>query len=155
MAKENDRFALLNELFKENNTSDYSTALKYADEFYNLAMAKGDSVRIVQGGRMRAFTLMDLGRNEEVVSELNYILGITKRNQNRYPELKNQVKFILNNAGLANMYLGNYDKALDLHYQSLLIREEEGDKKSMRTAINNIGLVFYNLKDYELSLIHI
>ena len=152
MAKENDRFALLNELFKENNTSDYSTALKYADEFYNLAMAKGDSVRIVQGGRMRAFTLMDLGKNEEVVSELNYILGITKRNQNKYPELKTQIKFILNNAGIANMYLGNYDKALDLHYQSLLIREEEGDKKSMRTAINNIGLVFYNLKDYERAI---
>jgi len=152
LAKENDRFALLNELFKENNTSDYSTALKYADEFYNLAMAKGDSVRIVQGGRMRAFTLMDLGKNEEVVSELNYILGITKRNQNKYPELKTQIKFILNNAGIANMYLGNYDKALDLHYQSLLIREEEGDKKSMRTAINNIGLVFYNLKDYERAI---
>jgi K+-sensing histidine kinase KdpD len=34
----------------------------------------------------------------------------------------------------------------------LLIREEEGDKKSIATALNNIGLVFYHLKDHKKAI---
>ncbi len=146
-AKSEQRFEILNALFKENNSNDFNEALHFAEEFNNQAIANGDSVRIVQGGRMRAYSLMYLGRNTEAVDVLIGILGIAKRNQNKFPDLKTQIKFILNNAGLAYMYLGNYDKALSFHYQSLAIREEEGDKKSIRNALNNIGLVFYNLND--------
>ena len=149
LAKNEDRFELLNELFKQNNSANFNEALGFADEFNDLAISRGDSVRMVQGGRMRAYTLMDLGRNEEAVGVLVRILGIAKRNQQTYPELKKQIKFILNNAGVANMYLGNYDKALDFHYKSLELREEEGDKGAIRTSYNNIGLVYFNLKDYE------
>ncbi|HTH56413.1 MAG TPA: tetratricopeptide repeat-containing sensor histidine kinase [Cyclobacteriaceae bacterium] len=146
------RFVVLNELFKETNSYNFNQALDYAKQFNDLAQSSGDSVKMVQGGRMRAYSLMDLGHNEEAVVVLTDVLGIARRNQNKYPELKKQIKFILNNAGLANMYLGNYDKALDLHYQSLTIREEEGDRKAIRTALNNIGLVFFNLKDYDRSI---
>ncbi len=146
------RFTILNELFKETNSTNFNEALGYATQFNELAITAGDSLRIVQGGRMCAYSLIDLGKNDDAVVVLARILGVAKRNQVKIPELKKQIKFILNNAGLANLYLGNYDKALDLHYQSLLIREEEGDKKSIRTALNNIGLVFFNLKDYERSI---
>ncbi|GHN03140.1 histidine kinase [Cytophagales bacterium WSM2-2] len=95
---------------------------------------------------------MDLGRNEEALATLKSTLNLVYRNQKEYPELKKQIKFILNNAGIASVSLGNYDKALEYHYQSLQIREEEGDKKSIRNALNNIGLVFYNLRDYEKSI---
>src|SRR5258705_10057565 len=97
---------------------------------------------------------MDLGRNEDAVGCLIEALGIARRNQKNDENLKGQLKFILNNAGLAYTYLGNYDKALDYHYQSLLIREEEGDKKSIRNALNNIGLVFYHLKDDDKAIQH-
>ncbi len=150
--KTDDRFTILNELFKAYNAVDYSAALGYADDYYDFAMAKGDSVKIVGGGRMRAYALMDLARSEEAAEVLNITLGIARRNEKKYPELKGQIKFILNNAGLASMNLGNYDKALDFHYKSLVIREEEGDKKSIRTALNNIGLVFYSLKDYDKAI---
>lgn len=148
-ANDDDRFNILNELFKLNNSTDFNVALRYADDFDNLASSKGDSVRMVQGGRMRAYSLMDLGRNEEAVAALTKVLGIASRNQEKYPELEMQIKFILNNAGLANMYLGNYDRALDFHYKSLVLREEEGDKAAIRTSYNNIGLVYFNLRDYE------
>ncbi len=151
-AQKDDRFIIFNELFKQYNSTDYKTALNYANGFYNLAVSNADSVRIVQGGRMRAYSLMDLSRNEEAIETLGKILGIARRNQKSSPELKKQIKFILNNAGLANMYIGNFDKALNLHYQSLLLREEEGDMKSIRTARNNIGLVFYNIKDNERAI---
>ncbi|HEV8514615.1 MAG TPA: tetratricopeptide repeat-containing sensor histidine kinase [Cyclobacteriaceae bacterium] len=142
----------MNELFKAYNSTNFDEALIYADDFSNQALATGDSVRIVQGGRMRAYALIYLGRNEEATEVLIHILGVAKRNQNKYGDLKGQIKFILNNIGLAYTYLGNYDKALEYHYQSLLIREEEGDKKSIRNALNNIGLVFHNLKDDERAI---
>lgn len=151
-AKGETRFAVLNELFKQTNTSNFEEAFTYASQYNDLAVSLGDSSKIVQGGRMKAYSLMDLGKNEEAVNTLLFVLKVANRNQLKYPELKPQIKFILNNAGIAYMYLGNYDKALDLHYQSLIIREGEGDKRSIRTALNNIGLVFYNLKDYERSI---
>jgi signal transduction histidine kinase len=147
-----DRFEILNELFKVYNSTNFNEALIYADNFSDQALAIGDSVRIVQGGRMQAYALIYLGKNEAAVEVLIKILGIATRNQSKYPDLKSQIKFILNNIGLAYTYLGNYDKALDYHYQSLLIREAEGDKKSIRNALNNIGLVFYYLKDNEKAI---
>lgn len=146
------RLQTLNELHMAYRLTQFDSALHYANLHYDLAQSLADSFEIVQGGRMRAYSLMDLGRNEEAAKVFIKILGIAKRNQKKYPDLKKQIKLILNNAGLANMYLGNYDKALDLHYQSLTVREEEGDQKAIRTALNNIGLVFFNLKDYDRSI---
>jgi signal transduction histidine kinase len=143
------KFPILNQLFKQYNQIDYNTALSYAREFYSLGRQFGDSVKIVEGGRMIAYSLMDLGRNDEAIEILIQTLKIADRNTKNYPEIKKQIKFILNNAGLAYTYLGNYDKALEYHFKSLLIREEEGDKKSIGTALNNLGLVFFNLKDYK------
>ncbi len=151
-SKGDDRFEILNELFKIYNSTNFNEALIYADDFSDQALATGDSARIVQGGRMRAYSLIYLGKNDDATDVLIRILGIAKRNQNKYPGLKGQIKFILNNIGLAYTYLGNFDKALDYHYQSLLIREEEGDKKSIRNALNNIGLVFHNLNDDEKAI---
>ncbi len=147
-----DKFLLLNQLFKEYNQVDYKIALGYATEFDNLAIQTGDSVKMVEGGRMRAYSLMDVGENDSAIEILLYVLKIAERNRERFPDLKKQIKFILNNIGIAYTYVGNYDRALEYHFQSLQIREEEGDKKSIHNALNNIGLVFYNLKDYKKAI---
>jgi signal transduction histidine kinase len=147
-----DKFLLLNQLFKEYNQVDYKIALGYAIEFDNLAMQTGDSVKMVEGGRMRAYSLMDIGENDSAIEILLYVLKIAERNRERFPDLKKQIKFILNNIGIAYTYVGNYDRALEYHFRSLQIREEEGDKKSIHNALNNIGLVFYNLKDYKKAI---
>jgi signal transduction histidine kinase len=147
-----ERFTILNELFKEYNQVDYKVALSYASEFNILAKQVGDSVKIVEGGRKIAYSLMDLGKNDEAITNLIEVLGIAERNKGKYPEIKKQIKFILNNAGIAYNHLGNYDKALEYHFKSLLIREEEGDKKSIGTALNNLGNVFYNLKDHKKAI---
>jgi signal transduction histidine kinase len=34
----------------------------------------------------------------------------------------------------------------------LVLREEEGDKGSIKTSLNNIGMVFYNLKDFDKAI---
>ena len=142
-----EKLEILNELFKLYNQVDYKIALGYATEFDLLARQLGDSVKIVEGARKKAYSLMDLGKNDEALNILIDALTIAERNKYRHPELKKQIKFILNNSGIAYDYLGNYDRALEYHYKSLLLREEEGDRKSIGTALNNLGLVFYHLKD--------
>jgi signal transduction histidine kinase len=143
---------VLSELFKQYNQVDYNTALGYAKKFDQLARQLGDSTKIVEGGRKVAYSLLDLGRNEEAIEILLTVLGIAERNKAQLPDIKKQIKFILNNTGLAYNHLGNYDKALEYHYRSLLVREEEGDKKSTGTALNNLGNVFTNLKDHKKAI---
>ncbi|MCU0369163.1 MAG: tetratricopeptide repeat-containing sensor histidine kinase, partial [Cyclobacteriaceae bacterium] len=151
-ATDQQRFELLQRLFREYNQNDFNTALRYAEDAYKLANALGDSSKIVEGGRMMAFSLMDLGRNEEAIKILNRSLKIAYRNIDRYPDIKPKIKYLLNNTGIAYMYRGNYDSSLSYHFESLAIRDEEGDKKSLGTALNNIGLVFFKLKSFEQAL---
>ncbi len=151
-ARDTTRFKLLQELFKSYNQTDFNASLRYAKEAYQLSESLGDSSKIVESGRMVAYSLMDLGKNDESITVLNKILAIARRNQNKYPELKPKIKFILNNAAISYMHRGNYDSSLSYHFQSLEIRETEGDKKSVGTALNNIGLVYFKLKNYEQAL---
>ncbi len=151
-ANDTSRFNVLQELFKSYNQKDFNISLQYAQEAYQLAESLGDSSKIVEGGRMIAYSLMDLGRNDESIVILNKVLAIAKRNQFRYPELKPKIKFLLNNAAISYMYRGNYDSSLSYHFKSLEIRETEGDKKSIGTALNNIGLVYFKLRNYEQAL---
>lgn len=151
-ARDTSRFNVFQELFKSYNQTDFTTALQYAQEAHRLAETLGDSSRIVEGGRMMAYSLMDLGRNDESIVILNKVLAIATRNQFRYPDLKPKVKFILNNAAIAYMYRGNYDSSLSYHFRSLEIRETEGDKRSIGTALNNIGLVYFKLRNYDQAL---
>jgi signal transduction histidine kinase len=152
LSKQQAKFEILNQLFKQYYQTDYKVALDYAIEFNDLAKQVGDSVKIIDGGRMMAHALMYLERNGEAIEILIKIYAIADRNKAAHPELKKQIKFILNNAGITYTYLGNYDKALEYHFKSLVIREEEGDKKSIGTTLNNLGFVFYYLKDYQLAI---
>src|SRR5258706_13197342 len=112
------RLPVLNQLHIAYRTTKFDSALRYANLYYDLALNLADSFDIVQGGRMCAYSLMDLGRNKDAAKVLVRLLEIAKRNQGRFPELKKQIKFILNNAGVASMLEGNYDKALEYHYES-------------------------------------
>jgi len=152
VTKDTSRFFVLQELFKSYNQSDFNEAYRYAKDAYQLAVTLGDSAKMVEGGRMMAYSLMDLGRNDESIIILNRVLGIAKRNQDRYPDMKSKIKFLLNNAAIAYMYRGNYDSSLSYHFNSLEIREAEGDKRSIGTALNNIGLVYFKLRNYEQAL---
>ena len=45
-----------------------------------------------------------------------------------------------------------FDKALEYHFQSLIIREKEGDKKQISVSLLNIGVVHFKLEDFSLAL---
>ncbi len=147
-----ERLAILHELNLLYRDVKYDVALAYADEFYKGALILGDSTQIVKGGCMRAYSLVDFGRNEEALLVLLRSLGTAQRNTSKLPALKKQIGFILNYAGVAYMHLAQYDKALDVQFQALKIMEDEGDNGQILTSLNNIGLIFYNLEDYESSV---
>jgi signal transduction histidine kinase len=147
-----ERFGVYQELFKLHNVTNFEAALEYARSAYQLAEALGDSSKMVEGGRMMAYSLLDLGRLDEAIAILKRSISIAQRNKERYPELEPKIKFLLNNAGIAYMYRGNHDSSLRYHFESLEIRENEGDKRAIGTALNNIGLVYFKLKNFEQAL---
>ncbi|MBN8578794.1 MAG: tetratricopeptide repeat-containing sensor histidine kinase [Cytophagales bacterium] len=150
--KDTTRFRVYAELFEATNRSNYEKALGYARQAYNLAESLGDSVKIVEGGRMMAYSLDDLGRYAEVVKTLNHVIGIANRNQTKYPRLKSRLKSLYNNVAIAYMHRGNYDSSLYFHFKSLEIREQENDKRGIGTAKNNIGLVYFKLRNHTKAL---
>jgi tetratricopeptide (TPR) repeat protein len=50
------------------------------------------------------------------------------------------------------LYRAEFDVALDLNYQSLLLRQEDGDTMELATVLQNLGLIHYKLKDFETSI---
>ncbi len=135
------------ELFKETVDKDNEEAVTYAGEAYRLAQQTNDSLFMVRTGRAYGYVLGKLGNNRETIQIFRKILGIAERN--RYDV---QVKFLLNNIALSYTYEAVYDKALEYHFRSLILREASGDKGEISITKNNIGFVYYKLKDFEKAL---
>jgi signal transduction histidine kinase/Tfp pilus assembly protein PilF len=143
------RYEILVALFSATNRDNYELALQYATQAYGIAESIGDSVKIVESGRMMAYSLDDLGQYREVIKILNRVIKIASRNQNEFPELKSRLKSLYNNLAIAYMHRGTYDSSLLYHFKSLEIREQENDRKAIGTAKNNIGLVYFKLRNHE------
>ncbi|MDH4088952.1 MAG: tetratricopeptide repeat-containing sensor histidine kinase [Cyclobacteriaceae bacterium] len=122
-------------------------AYKYSFEGYELAMQFGDSAKMVKAGRVAGQALRRLDRLQESIDLLTAVLPIAKRNQ-----IMEEYKKILNSLALAHTFKAEYDIALKYNFQSLVIRESEGDKKEISTTLNNIGLVYFKLHNYEGAL---
>ncbi len=122
-------------------------AYRYSSEGYELAEQFGDSARMVKAGRVAGQALRRLDRLQESIEVLAKVLPIAKRNQ-----MSDEHKKILNSLALAYTFKAEYDKALKYNFQSLIIREAEGDKSEISTTLNNIGLVYFKLHNYEGAL---
>lgn len=123
-----------------------SEALKYAQTAHELAYSTGDTSKIVKSGRLigQLFNRME---NRNAIDVLERMAPIAKRNN-----LRSDYKIILNGLALAYTIQAEYDKALDIHLQSLILREEDGDKGQISISLNNIGFVYFKMKNYEKAL---
>ncbi len=144
---ENERFEILLGLFRASIGQDYATALLYAGQASAQAEALGDSLAMVKAYNAEGWAKMKIGNALQAIVHFEKALGIAKAK-----DFKEQVKFLLNNLALANTDLANYDRALDYNFQSLEIRDEEGNPESISIAYNNIGNVYGYLKNYESAL---
>lgn len=122
-------------------------ALKYSTEGFNLALQFGDSSKLVKAGRIKGQALRRLDRLQESIEILSQMLPIARRNKHL-----DEQKKILNSLALAHTFMAEYDKALEYHFQSLILRETEGDKAQISVTLNNIGLVYFKLHNYESAL---
>ena len=122
-------------------------ALCYADSAQELVKNLGDSLLIVKTHRVKGQILLRLDKTKEAVQEFQKTLVISKRNN-----FVGEQGYALNGLALAYTFQANYDKALQLHFECLVIREKEGDCEEICTTLNNIGLVYYKLGNYEKAL---
>lgn len=136
-------FDIAYELFDVNDEE----AVQFAKESYELAKQLGDSTEIARSGRQYGQLLRRVDRLEDAIVMFNEVLGIAERNN-----IVGEQKRILNALALSYNYKAMYDKALELNFKSLEIREREGDKKEIAHALNNIGLVYYKIGNFEQAL---
>ncbi len=124
---------------------------QHSSDGYELAMQYGDSAKMVRAGRVAGIALGELERAQESIAILEQVLPIAKRNYDRL-EYKDEYKKILNGLAVAHTFLAEYDKALGYHFESLVVRESEGDRAAISIALNNIGFVYFKLHNYESAL---
>ena len=143
-----DKFDVLFSLSRASTAVSWDEAFAYANQANELAYEIGDTLRIVKSCRLKAQILRRLDRLDDAIRSFETAYAIAKRYQ-RDPAYLTEIKYILNGLGLAHTFIANYDKALDFHFQSLVIREKEGDKAEISVTLNNIGLVYFKLRNYE------
>src|SRR5688572_4302951 len=123
---------------------DNHKSYQHSSDGYELATQYGDSAKMVRAGRVAGIALGELERAQESIAVLEQVLPIAKRNYHR-PEYKDEYKKILNGLAVAHTFSAEYDKALEYHFESLVVRESEGYQAAISIALNNIGFVYFKL----------
>lgn len=141
------QFEVLTELTRVYFDTDYTLALDYSNQAYEWAMARGDSLKMVTSARRIGQLYNRMGKIQEALNTLMNALPIA--NRNRYRE---EQKRILNNIAVSYGYRADYDKALEYHFKTLTMREEDGDIEEIAVTINNIGFVYFKLRNYPKAL---
>ncbi len=141
------RYDILFDLFIEYARSNTDSAIYYSELSLKQAFAIGDSSKIAKSFHALGNSKAEGGQIKVGINEMQIAYGIADRNN-----LSNRKKYVLNSLALAHTRTGDYDIALDYNFQSLRIREEEGDKESISISLNNIGLVYLEISDFENAL---
>lgn len=126
---------------------DLESSVEQFETAEKLALEVGDSVRLVKSIRIKSQMLVRLGRTEVGIPGLLYALPIAKRQG-----VTAEQESIINLLAIAFTYQANYDKALEYHFQNLVLREEGGDHADIRSSLNNIGIVYFKLRNYPKAL---
>jgi signal transduction histidine kinase/Tfp pilus assembly protein PilF len=142
-----DKFDPLVSLVRVYGAYDNAEALRVAERARSIAFQFGDSSRIVTSSRLVGQLLNRLDRNLEAEKVLLEVVGTARRNN-----FRDEYKNILNNLAVAYTVQAKFDKALDMNFQTLTLREQDNDIEEINVSLNNIGLVYYKLKNYSKAL---
>ncbi len=138
-----DRFETLINKVRVTLYSDITLAHAAANEAYQIALTEGDTIRIIEGGRVLGQVLARQEKRLESIKVLERVLPIAERhNQTK------DVKLILMNLGNAYTFIGEYDNALEVHFRVLALTEEDGDIENRGFTFNNLGVLFGKMKNY-------
>lgn len=138
--------------FQYLGNSQYEESLTSITKAQKLAADLGDTLKIIKTSRIKGQILRRLDRtNEAIVAFLN-VLPLAKKSNTKGTDFLSEYVDILNALAVAHTFQANYDKALEYNFESLVVREREGDNYEISVALNNIGLVYFKLKDYDRAL---
>lgn len=147
-----NKIDVLIELARANYFSNTQAALKYINEAHSLSIDSKNRFRIVKSSRIKAQVLRRLEKLEESIEVYEQVYNQEKSNIGQDIEVDRELTTILNGLGITYALLANYDKALEFHFQALILKEKEGDLSEISISLNNIGFVYFKLKDYEKAL---
>lgn len=142
-----DRFDPMISLVKEYAVTDNSRALDLAREARQIAYEFSDSSRIITSTRIIGQLLNRLAMAKEAEEILLPAIPIAMRNK-----LTSDYIVMLNNLALAYTIQAKYDKALQINFQALQLREQDNNKAEISISLNNIGLVYFKLRNYSKAL---
>jgi signal transduction histidine kinase len=142
-----DKYEPLVNLTRMYAAFDNNKAVESAKASRNIALQFGDTSKIVRSSRMvgQLLNRIDQGKEAEII--LSEVLPIARRNN-----IRNEVKNIMNNLAVAYTVQAKYDKALEMNFQTLILREQDKDVGEINVSLNNIGLVYFKLKNYPKAL---
>ena len=142
-----ERAEILYNLAYEYVDFDYKLAQQFSMQAFSAAAVFGDSLLMVKAGRMYALALARDGKNESSTKWALKVLPIARRNS-----FERELKQILNRLGIDYTHFGRYDSALIYHFESLSLREKNGDAFEIGMTLGNVGFVYFLLKDYDKAL---
>jgi tetratricopeptide (TPR) repeat protein len=144
-----DSFKLFTQLASvyQADPNDVKKIIYYARQAHLLSWKIGDSLDIVQSGKVLGELYERSNALDSQRQVLERILPIAKRN-NFIDEQAN----ISTHLGLAFIYRAKYDLALENLFDALTFWELLKDTAQISNAITGIGIVYYKIKDDEKAL---
>ena len=134
-------------LFIEYRVSNTDSAIYYATLSSESALQAGDSLMYVRAEYALGWGYQRIGEWQNAITHYS-IASISARNN----DFIDREKTALNGLATSYYYNGQYDQSLKYHFESLSLREKDGDKAEISVSMNNIGLVYLQIKDYEQAI---
>jgi adenylate cyclase len=140
-------FDALMELAQLSVDIDNAAAVLYAKRAKALSLISGDTLQLVNATRLIGQLENRLGNIDSAIQQFTFILPIAERNN-----CLNDLKKILNSLATSLTYKGEYGKALEYHFKSLVLREKGKNKQEISITLHNIASVYIASSNHEQAL---
>ncbi len=138
---------VLYEIYRQYAITNSDSANRYINLAIDEALVTGDSLAIAKTYYGRGWIKRRLEDFNNSLIDYHKALGIAMRNN-----LLKWEMYITNELALMHYSMANFDEALGHNYRSLEIGEITKDNDHISVSLNNIGLIFLGLNDFENGL---
>ncbi len=138
------RFEAYFDLLRRHVDVDNEKAMMFAEEANGIAYELNDSLMMVKARLAIGGISNNMGKMSKAIKEFEWILPVAERND--YPSY---LLYTLNMYANTLQNLGRFDKALELHFKSLRLREKRRDPTLIAVSQANIGQCYLNLRDFD------
>lgn len=127
---------------------DLQQSIDYADQATSLALSNNYHSRSIEGKRLLGVAYLNKGMPDTSLIYIEEALSLTQ-----LPEDRRLVVGLLNNLGLLQEEIGNFDLSLKHYFRSLELIDEKLELDPSAVIYNNIGLIYMNgLQDYDKAI---